>query len=291
MARAEINEVVINNLGAAVVGTAYTITTRGGGAASVYAASTGGTLATQVTDAYGRIEGWLDEGSYNLTISGYTSYLEQVSADARLTVGNPPTDPIAGVAGLRTLGTGAQQALPGNTSVAVAPAVVTSLPGSPTDGLEVIFQTPNDPLTGYPLFWRLRYRTATTKWDFIGGPSLVSQVATSEVVVAGAGYVAETTAGPLVALPVAGDYDIEFGFAGTSNAASPVYMSFDIGATGAVDADAAFGSGNGSQYAVGRTIRKTGLTAVTLTAKYKTANGLNLTAANRFMRVTPVRLG
>lgn len=55
-------------------------------------------------------------------------------------------------------------------------------------------------------------------------------------------------------------------------------MSYDIGATGAVDADSIRqgqqgGGTTGSDHSGSRKRRKTGLSAVTLTAKYKATEG------------------
>ena len=75
MARVEIPFAVTQTSnGAAVAGASVQVNVRGGGPATVYAAETGGTTLSNplTTDAAGRIEGWLDEGSYNLVVSGGT---------------------------------------------------------------------------------------------------------------------------------------------------------------------------------------------------------------------------
>lgn len=86
MARAEISEVVLASSGGAVAGASVQVNVRGGGAATVYVAETGGTTRANplTTDSAGRIEGWLDTGSYNLVVSGagistYTQAYEAVS--------------------------------------------------------------------------------------------------------------------------------------------------------------------------------------------------------------------
>ena len=70
------------------VGTA-TVNIRGGGLATVYAAATGGTTAANpiTLTADGRIDGWLDDGSYDIQISGtgittYTQSIEIVNGAA-----------------------------------------------------------------------------------------------------------------------------------------------------------------------------------------------------------------
>lgn len=190
---------------------------------------------------------------------------------------------------------GASAAIAYSKLSGVAPAVGygTSLPGSPSDGDEYILVDS----TSSPTYqWRFRYHSGssnTDKWEFVGGAPAVSAVATSEST-SSATYAALATAGPSVTLPRAGVYDIEIGaFMYCYNGGSGSFMSYDIGGTGAVDADAArhleADTALASQSSVSRLSRQTGLTAVTLTAKYKT-NGTSSAFANRWMKVTPVRV-
>lgn len=89
MPRVEISDIVLRSAGAsvsAVPGAEVQVNIRGGGAATVYSAESGGTaLANPLeADAAGRIEGWLEEGSYDLiishdTITTYTDHFEAVS--------------------------------------------------------------------------------------------------------------------------------------------------------------------------------------------------------------------
>lgn len=89
MSRVEIPFVVQDTSGNALVSTAsITVNVRGGGTATVFAAETGGTtLANPLTSsAVGGIDGWLDEGSYNLVVSGpgittYTQPFDAVRGD------------------------------------------------------------------------------------------------------------------------------------------------------------------------------------------------------------------
>ena len=160
----------------------------------------------------------------------------------------------------------------------------TSFPGSPND--KDIYTWVADASAG--VLWTFRYYEATTKWMFIGGAPLFSQVLTSEGT-SSASYTALTTAGPSLALPFAGDYDITIG----ANLASPnahyAYMSYDIGVTGASDSDCVFIYGNAYAYpSVSRLQRKTGLSAVTLTMKYRVGSGTGY-FEKRWMAVTPVQ--
>lgn len=171
-------------------------------------------------------------------------------------------------------------------------SLVTALPGSPTDGQEVIY---TDSLTAPTYQWHLKYVSAkaSNKWIFVGGAPIVSEVATSEATNSST-YVALTTAGPSIAVPVAGDYIVSHGFmTGTSNRGHQ--MSYDIGGTGAVDADRVNGGANnvGDEQTFMRAKKKTGLTAVTLTAKYKCDSGPTDTATfqHRWMQLVPVAIG
>lgn len=81
MARTEIPITVFNSAGAPVNGASVKLSFRASGAdATWYPSETGGTGSTTalVTDANGRVSGWIDRGSYNASItgSGITSYTE-----------------------------------------------------------------------------------------------------------------------------------------------------------------------------------------------------------------------
>jgi hypothetical protein len=163
----------------------------------------------------------------------------------------------------------------------------TTPPSSPTDGDLWYY-------TGSGFTWAFIYDSseATYKWKFVGGPPMFAEVTTDDTTTS-ATYAALTTAGPSIALPRAGDYMVEIGFAGyVSSAGSTLTMSYDIGGTGAVDADGvAFDEPSASGYAEtqSRPRVKTGLTAVSLVSKYKRVAG-TAHFLNRWMRVTPVRV-
>ena len=144
------------------------------------------------------------------------------------------------------------------------------------------------------VMWHLRYVASepTYKWRFLGGPPLLSEVTASETT-SSTTYAALATAGPSIALPRAGDYMVANGFNGTgSTANNAIYMSYDIGGTGASDNDAAISNSTGviATPSVSRRRRKTGLTAVTLTAKYRIAVSGPYGFQNRILTVRPVRL-
>lgn len=141
--------------------------------------------------------------------------------------------------------------------------------------------------------WHLGYESGETtyKWRFLGGPPLYSEVATSETTASGT-YAALSTAGPSIALPRAGDYDVTPGAdMSNSNNNTTTFMSYDVGGTGAVDADAAVVIGGSVNEGVSaqKPRRKTALTSVTLTSKYRCLSA-TATISKRFLALTPVRI-
>lgn len=171
----------------------------------------------------------------------------------------------------------------------------TVFPSSPLDGDIFIY---NANLTD-GVKWQFQYRQGSAsayKWEFIGGGVLYAEVAANQTLAAGAGYQALTTAGPSLTLPLTGDYDVEIGataFNATGGAST--WMSYDIGATLALDADAALSAAPNVTDAptwssIARARRKTAILAATaLVAKYKRDVGTG-SWQSRWMRVTPVRV-
>lgn len=174
------------------------------------------------------------------------------------------------------------------------PAVplVALLPSAPTDGQVVAYLA--DATNG--IVWMLKYRASSAsayKWEFLGGSDLFAEVPTAEST-ASITYAAMATAGPAITLPLAGDYDVAHGANIWNNTVVRwMSMSYDIGGTGAVDADAVWNQQQANAPTfdnASRKQRKTGLTAVTLTAKYKVDGGTGL-ARDRWISARPVRVG
>lgn len=169
-----------------------------------------------------------------------------------------------------------------------APPYVTALPSNEAEGMEIYWEV--DGTNG--VAWHLRFNGTLSKWVFLGGPPLWAQIDTSEATTSTT-YAALTTAGPSIVMPGAGLFLVGLGTtvqASAQNFAST--MSYDIGGTGAVDADALLprgGSTVGSNLiqVPSRFNRKTFATAVTLTAKYKTESGTS-TFSKRWMSLLPV---
>lgn len=145
------------------------------------------------------------------------------------------------------------------------------------------------------VIWTFRYRAASAsgnKWEFVGGPPLISRVDTAETRAVAAAYAALATAGPSVTVPLTGDYEIRTGAKVTClGNPSNGFHSYDIGGAGAVDADAHVTT----QLAVlavnnSSAMKTKALTAGTaLVSKYKaTAN--QVIFEQRYMAVLPVRV-
>lgn len=178
-----------------------------------------------------------------------------------------------------------------------APARVSALPGSPTDGLEIYFVV--DATKG--VLWHLRYNAGSAsayKWEFVGGSDLSAEVLTGVQLVDVTGnFVALTaSAGPSIALPLAGDYEIGLGARVNLSTATYCAMSYDIGGTGAVLTDALEWTSAGAwvDYQSARFIKtKLALGAVTLTAKYANRGQPSQfgTFKDRRINARPIRVG
>ncbi len=87
-------------------------------------------------------------------------------------------------------------------------ALVSALPVSPADGETVYFQSA--PMATAGVVWHLRYRSTATgpyKWEFVGGSDLE---ATSGNTGTSATTYLTGNIGPVIPLPLAGQYDAEF---------------------------------------------------------------------------------
>jgi microcystin-dependent protein len=171
-----------------------------------------------------------------------------------------------------------------------APPLLTALPGSPVDGQEIIL---TDSLTAGTYAWHLRYVAgrATNKWMFVGGAPLAGDNAAQ--VAANATTYATPSGAITLVVPVAGLYLVQLGFRNTAWTSAVVYMSYAIGGTGAVDADACMGGPQitpGSESQNFRSYRKTFAAAATLTEQLKVTGGNN-NPYHRFLSVTPIAVG
>jgi hypothetical protein len=164
----------------------------------------------------------------------------------------------------------------------------TTLPPAPTEGQQTLL---TDSLTAPTYAWLLQWSAKAAKWLFVGGSSAFAEVTTSETT-ASATYAALATAGPSFTVPRAGDYIVRIGMEVNVGVASNLAMSYDIGGTGAVDADGVLITIGAAGYffSTSRTRKKTSLAASTaLVAKYKTSAG-TATYRSRWLEVLPVAL-
>lgn len=168
--------------------------------------------------------------------------------------------------------------------------LVSALPPTPLFGDRCTYIA--DAING--IYWNLVYDTKTPYgWKVVGGPPLFAEVATSVGTTSTTYAALGGSAGPSITLPLAGDYDVEVGSSRSATVSTIESHSYDIGGTGAVDADASVSQGSGgvTEDSGTRPRRKTGLTAaIALVSKYKTGGGTG-TFRNRWMRVMPIRVG
>jgi microcystin-dependent protein len=192
------------------------------------------------------------------------------------------------------------QSISSRVATASPPQYVTSLPSNPVDGQTVVYAA--DATNG--VMWTLRYRAAATgsyKWDVLGGPPLTAFVATQQSRATNS-YGDLTTSGPSVTVPLAGDYDVQVGAGVQTPANTGVFatsrVSYQVGSTSASNDDSAyqvnFNSGAGETHeasVVSPLARKTGVAVSSaITAKYLAYGGTHY-FANRWITVTPVRVG
>jgi hypothetical protein len=221
---------------------------------------------------------------YYLNVGDYIELVGYQDSGAALNTSVPANEFVQELSAVR---------IPGAQGSALG--VTNTLPPNPVDGQECYYLA--DATNG--IVWHLKYRAASTsayKWEYVGGSHLRSDIDTDEST-ASTTYAALATAGPSITVPLAGDYEIEFGFNGWNSVASLVNnMSFDVGATAASDNDRLMYQGQVTGVAgsasVSRHRTKTGLAAATaLVAKYRVSGSGTANFRNRWMRCHPIRVG
>lgn len=215
------------------------------------------------------------------------------------TDGNPPVSTDIFVAGR---GTGNVKftwaeilaALPSGSS----PSVVTSLPGSPTDGEEVYYKVgTGDTAT----LWHLRYDSSITdahKWRVLGCQDIHAEVVTDEST-SSSTYGDLTTVGPSVTVPLAGVYEVQFGAGCYSTVnGTDATASVSLGGSTPSDNDAIRhrGISTSSQLSVSSPsrilARETLAAGDTVVMKYHAGNVAGAGHFfNRWLTVRPIRLG
>lgn len=183
----------------------------------------------------------------------------------------------------------------------VFPGTVTTLPTSPLDGQECFYLA--DATNG--VVWHLKYRATSSspyKWEGIGGGSrMIGAVVAAENGTATGGYQDLATMGPTVTVPLAGDYEVDFGasFALAAGGATGIIVAAGVfvGATAPSDntqlATSGSISGSGFTPATARqAVRLNGLASGTvLKLRYNSINSIAFVASARRIAVQPVRVG
>lgn len=170
---------------------------------------------------------------------------------------------------------------------AIAPPLVSALPGSPVDGQECYYVA--DATAG--VVWHLRYRAASVnayKWEFVGGSSLQAQVVSALQVVSGSWVQIE----PHLNIPAVGEYLISYGgFFNIASAASTVTYYVGLFVTGTLDGNTAAAQTNpagatNSSVWVPNLNRLLGVGSLYLGANVSQTSNINL----RTLAVRPIRL-
>jgi hypothetical protein len=234
------------------------------------------------------------------TANAIISWLEAnaMLTSAGLLSARPVSTPgTPGISGRRyyATDTGVEYRDTGTGWLALGVELVTALPATPYNGQIVDYLA--DATNG--IVWRLRYRSAsasTYKWEVVGGSALTAEVATGESR-NNAVYGDLTTVGPAIALPLSGDYDFEL--LARAGAVAAAFGAMSISGPSAPFSGTASDSdfvewqmNPATDYRLSgvRRVRKTGVVAQTVTAKYRTS-GSAVTFGLRRLVAMPIRVG
>lgn len=127
--------------------------------------------------------------------------------------------------------------------VAMPPQFVTTLPASPIDGTEVYYQSTTagtgggassgtSSMADTGAMWRLRYRAASSKWEFVGGSPLVSVRNSTSATASVSGWTSGSggsgNADPHITVPLPGTYIVEHGAGISGNATTSWWIGLNI---------------------------------------------------------------
>lgn len=170
-------------------------------------------------------------------------------------------------------------------------APVLTLPGSPSNGQQVIL---TDSLTVPTYNWLLQYNSAITdanKWICVGGAPATSEILTAQTTALTATFQDLATVGPSFTIPRAGIYDIEFSV-DASITASPGGVAAKLGAAATSLNDGGFvlvavgGDGSAAVALIRRTLAAADLVKLQYQGQTPSAN----TYLRRRLFVMPVRV-
>lgn len=144
-------------------------------------------------------------------------------------------------------------------------------------------------------YWVFIYDSsqATYKWMFVGGPPVFAEVTGTGTISGTINTYNAPPNGPDITLARAGVYDIDIGFSMNfiSAGTGPIYMSYAIGATGAVDTDAAVMGTQGAMQEMTTTKKRRNTVSSassTIGSRYKSVTGTTNIIQRRTMHITPV---
>ena len=170
--------------------------------------------------------------------------------------------------------------------------LVTVLPSNPVDGQEVYFLA--DSSSG--IIWHLRYRAASAsayKWEHIGGSPLFLSDDNNTGLVSSTTYVDR---GPIVTLPLGGEYLIEYGGAAIAGTAARfgMFVGVRIGAAATTDGQAieilhTYAASDFFPYTKSRKV--SAAAGSTVQQQHRNEAGGSMQIHFMWLRATPVRVG
>lgn len=178
--------------------------------------------------------------------------------------------------------------------------VVTTLPTSPTDGMEIYYVA--DATNG--VVWKFRYTASLTglKWAFVGGGPLVAPIINGFEATASTTYVDLATVGPTLTMPSAFTsmdlmVTMTCGLVPAAIANEYAICAPKFGAAATLDNDALYvksesGVGVGNDARTSCVQRRNGIAGgAVVKMQYRTLAGNSSQFGRREMLITPVRVG
>lgn len=173
----------------------------------------------------------------------------------------------------------------------------TAFPSAPRDG-ELFFYDPGS--AGE--VWTFRYNangSVSYPWEFVGGTELRAEVSGSLGTTGSATYVDLGVTGPIVTVPLAGDYKCQFAWNASHNVASAFGVAaVKVGGATALDSNGVFGqngAANTNWNVTGR-IKLSGLSASTaLKLQFRSGSGATMSVGNTvnhpiYLEAIPIRV-